>query len=126
MQLVRVAEFEMALTTLVAFLQTDRHAVVTRLAPDDMTHVCGNDGVLIPVFQGMVCSWLDMCIFRVLLSMHCNPILAFLTTAPIAEADRDVTGVEGFPIEFKQSMFIFIPLVAGVTRKRADGAEVTE
>lgn len=42
-----IAEVEIELTTLGAFLWTVRHGLVSRLAPDEMTRVCGDDGALV-------------------------------------------------------------------------------
>lgn len=121
----RKAKFKIVLTALGTFLRTVRHGVVNRLVSDEMTYVCGDDSVLIRVSHGLVRKWFDMGIFRMFRRLHCNSILALLVIALLAEGDRDVTGVEWFSFGCERSKFIFIPLVLGVTRKRADGTKVT-
>lgn len=79
--LVRATEVELELTTLGSFLRTVRRGVLNRSATEDMNRFCDNDDVLFLVSQGMVRQWLAMGIFRVLRSMHCNPILALLVIA---------------------------------------------
>lgn len=67
-----------------------------------------------------------MGIFSVLRHLHRNPILDLLAIARLAEIDWDVTVVELFSLDYERSRFIFIPLVSRVTRKRAEGSEVTK
>lgn len=43
----RIAEADIELTTLSAFLHTVCHEVIIQLALDDMTRACGEGGVLI-------------------------------------------------------------------------------
>lgn len=64
--------------------------------------------------------------FHVLCCMHCNPILAFLTSARLVEIDWDATGVERFPLKSERSKFIFILLTRGVMRKRSERTKATE
>lgn len=58
--------------------------------------------------------------------MHCNPILEILAIARLAEVDWDGTGVEWFPCYYEQLKFLSVPVVTGVTGKRADGTETTK
>lgn len=96
------------------------------MAPDDMTRVCDESGVLIRVALEMKRKLFEMGIFSLLRLMNCNPILALVTIAQLAVFDLDVNGVQWFPSDYKQSRFNFIPLVPGVSRKRAHGTEVTQ
>lgn len=113
-------------TTLGAFLRTVRHAVVSRLIPDDLTRVCSEDGVLILDSDGIIRKWFEVGIFRVSRRMYCNPSLAHLAIARLSEFGWDVTGVEWLPVNYERSRFIFVPPISGVTCKRADGTEVTK
>lgn len=88
-----------------------------------MNHVCGN--VLARVLQCTVRQWFAMCTFLVLLRMDCNPTLALLTIAWLAEFDRDATGAEWFPSKYELSKFIFMPSTSRLARKQADGIEFT-
>lgn len=103
----RMAEAEMALTTLGAFLETVRQGVVNPLATEYVTRVCGNYGVLIRVSHSMICQSFATRIFRVLCHMHCSPILAPLAIARLAEVDSDATGTEFLLIEYEQLRSIF-------------------
>lgn len=67
-----------------------------------------------------------MGIFRVLHRTNYNPILALLAIARLAEVDWDATAVEWFPFIYDQSKFIFMPPVPEMTRKCANGREVTK
>lgn len=58
--------------------------------------------------------------------MNCISILAHQAIARLAKVGRDVTGVEWFLFEYECTKFIYIPPVAGETRKLAAGMEVTE
>lgn len=116
----------MELTILSAFLRIVLHGVVSRLAPDAMTRVCGEGGVLIRASQEMTRKFFEMGIFRVFRRMHCNPIFGLLAIAILAEGDWDFIGAECFSFDYKRSRFIFIPSVPGLVRKRADITEVAE
>lgn len=67
-----------------------------------------------------------MGVFHSLNRIHCDPKVALLAIARFPEVDWEATGVERFPFHYSQSKFVFIPPVAGVTRRRADRTEVTE
>lgn len=45
--------------------------------------------------------------FQVLRRTNCNPFLALQAIARLAKVDRNATGVEWFPLEYKRSMFFF-------------------
>lgn len=122
----RMAVIEIELMTLGAFLRKVLHRVVNRLATDNTTRVCGNGDVLIRVSQGTFRQWFATGFFRVLRGVHCNPTLASLAVARLAELDCDATGVEWFPFENERSQLIFILPAPGMTLKRADGTQVTD
>lgn len=69
-----MARVEIELTTLVGFLRKVCHVVFIRFAVDNITRICGKDGVLIIVFQRKVRQWFAMGIFRGLHGMDCNKI----------------------------------------------------
>lgn len=79
--LVCIEEFKILFMTHCALLQSVCHEGVNRQVPDDVTHVCSKDGVLIQVSQGVVQKSFDMGISRVLRRMHCTPVLAVLAIA---------------------------------------------
>lgn len=79
----RIAEVEIEVTTLGALLCTVRHVVISH----DMIRVCGEGGVLVRVAQEFIRKWFEMDNFRVLRCIHCNPILAKLSIARLAEVD---------------------------------------
>lgn len=95
----RIVEVKIDLTAVVVFLRTVRHGVLSRLKPDDMTRVCGEDSVPIRVSHGMVRKWFDMDIFRVLRRAHCNPILALLEIVWLVKVDWNKTGVKWFSFD---------------------------
>lgn len=90
----RISIIKIEVMTLVAFLQTFRYGVISRLALDDMTCVCCEVCVLVWVAQGTVRKWFEVGIFRVLRRMHYNPISAILVIACLAEVDWKATAVE--------------------------------
>lgn len=96
----RMPYVEMELTKFSVFLWTVRHGVVNRLAPNDITSICGNDGFSIRFTQSMVRQWCSMGIFFDSCRMHCNPILALLEIARLAKIDWDATSVEWFPFQY--------------------------
>lgn len=122
----RRAEVEPELATFGAFSRSMHSVVVNRLATDGIIRVCGNGGVLIRVSQAKGFQSFVKGFFQVLYHMHCNPILALRAMDLLAEVDRDPAGVECFPFEYERSKFIFVFFYSWLTRKRADGTEVTE
>lgn len=80
-----IAKVDIALTTLGAFLRTVRDGVVSRLAPDDMTCVGGEGGVLIRVSQEMIRKRFEMGMYSVMCRMHRKPIFALLVIGRLAE-----------------------------------------
>lgn len=108
-----IAEIEIEVTKLGAFPLTIHYGVISRLSPDDMTHFCGDGGVIVQVAQGIFQKWSEMCIFRVLRSSDCNPILVILAIVCSAEVDWEATAVEWFPLDYEQSKLIFIPAFLG-------------
>lgn len=97
-----IVEIEIELKPLGAFLETVCHQVFNRLSKDDMNCVCGYDGVLIRAFQSMVRQCFAMGIFSVFRRIHCNPILALLAIALLAEVDLDASGAEWFPFMYER------------------------
>lgn len=89
-----------------------------------MISICGEVGVFIRVFQGMIHKCFEMDIFPMFHRMQRNPILDFRAIALLAEDDWDATSIEWFPFDSEQSRFVFILPVLGVTRKLAGGMEV--
>lgn len=59
----RIVEVASELTTVVGFIITARHGVISRLAPDDMTRVCSKGGVLIRGAQGIIPKWFGLGLF---------------------------------------------------------------
>lgn len=84
----------MEFTTLGGLVRRVYQGLESCLESDDITRVCGNDGVLIWIPQGMARWWLDMDIFRVLRRIYWNPIMAFLVIARLEETDWDATCVK--------------------------------
>lgn len=91
----RIVEVKTELTTRLAFLWTVCHRVVSRLALDDMSHVCGEGGVLIRVSQDMIRKRFEMNTICVLRRMHCDPLLAPLPNACLVEAHMYFTAAKG-------------------------------
>lgn len=89
-----IAEIEIEVTTLRAFLRTIRFEEISRLAPYDMTRVCRDGGVFIRVAQWIVRKWFQMGMFRVLRHMQCIQILAILAIVCLIKVDWEVTDVE--------------------------------
>lgn len=89
----RVAEVEIELRTLGAFLQTAHHGVASQLAPYNVTYARSEVGLLIRVCKSMLRKWFDMGLFCVLCRMYYNPILALLAIALLAKVDEDGAGV---------------------------------
>lgn len=58
--------------------------------------------------------------------IHCIPIFALPAMAQFAEVDRDAIGVERFRFQYDHSSLIHNFPNPDVTRKRADGSEVTK
>lgn len=122
----RMAEAEMKLTTLGAFFRTVCHAVGNHLPTEDVNCVCGYDGVLIRVCQGMVRNWFAIGIFYVLRPMHYNLLLSLLAIAWFAEVDWDSIGVDWFASGQERSNFTFILPSSRVTHERAEENKVIE
>lgn len=76
-----IAEVDIEVAKLEAFLRTVRHGVTSRLTPDGMTRVCGEGVDLIRVAHEMIPKWFETGSFRALRHMHCNPILGILVIA---------------------------------------------
>lgn len=74
----------------------------------------------------MVRQWFALGIFRVLLRMHSNLILALLAIARLVEIDWKSTGVKCFSFEYERSKFMFISPAPNVTWKCVDGTEATK
>lgn len=122
----RIEAVEMELLTRGVLPRTVRDEVVNDLTPNDMSLVCGDDGVLIPGSQNVVRRWFHMGIFRLLRSGDSNQILSHSVVDCLAEVGWDGTGIERLLFKYEKSKFIFIPLVFGVKRECGDGMEVTK
>lgn len=61
----RMTEGEIYLAALGAVLEIVHDWVLDRSTTDDITHVCGNDVVLVCLSQGMVRQWFALAKFRV-------------------------------------------------------------
>lgn len=62
----RIAEVKFDVMKFGASLQTVRHGLISRFAPDDMTRVCGKCVVFIHVVQKIIQKGFEMGIFRLL------------------------------------------------------------
>lgn len=89
-----IAQVEIKVTTLGAFLQAVLDVVISRLGLADMTCVYGKGGVLIRVGQKIIRKQFEMVIFRPLRHMHCNTTLPTLAIARLAEVDWEDSGIE--------------------------------
>lgn len=100
--------------------------MVSGLAPNDMTRICGEDGVLIRIAQRMIRKCFEMDTFHVLRRTHCNRTSAHLTIVRLEKVDWVVTDFEGLPFDYEEPTFEFISPLPEVRRKRAEDTKVDE
>lgn len=89
-----------------AVQQTVRHGLVSWIAPDGMTRVCGEDGVYIRIAQEMIRKFFEIGNFRVLRCMLCNTVLVFVAIARLAEVVGDVGSVECLRLTTSRQGFV--------------------